>query len=368
MRIGIVGGGQLGRMLALAGIPLGHEFRFLDPDARCPAAAVGRVFTGAFDDPAALAAFASEVDVATFEFENVPASSVEWLNSRVPVAPGPTSLATSQDRIAEKEFFDRCDIPVQRYVAVNSELELAQACGRSVGFPGVLKTRRMGYDGRGQAVVRTPADVPSAWQAVRGAPCIYEEFVNFSHELSAIAVRGRDGATAFYPLCRNAHAGGILRTTTAPAEPPGSEIERAAQRYMETALDTLGHIGVLTIEFFATADKLIANEMAPRVHNSGHWTQDGARTSQFENHIRAVTGAPIGGTEAFGACGMVNLIGGMPAASDLLSVPGAHLHLYGKEARRGRKIGHVNVCAPRAEVREAQMRVLAGLVEHTSDG
>lgn len=367
MRIGVVGGGQLGRMLALAGIPLGHEFCFLDPDAHCPAAAVGHVHVGAYDDLTALAALASRVDVATFEFENVPAASIEWLHARVPVAPGPASLAVSQDRIAEKEFFTRCGIPVQGFAAVNSEAELARACG-VIGFPGVLKTRRMGYDGRGQAVVRTPADVPAAWNAVGRAPCIYEEFVQFTHELSAIAVRGRDGATAFYPLCRNTHAHGILRATIAPGEPAGSAVEQAAHAYMQSALDMLGHVGVLTVEFFATATGLIANEMAPRVHNSGHWTQDGAIASQFENHVRALTGAPIGSTAARGACGMVNLIGGMPALNDLLAVPGARVHLYGKASRRGRKIGHINVVAAHERVRTAQMRVLESLAAPFADG
>ncbi len=367
LRIGVLGGGQLGQMLALAGMPLGHEFTFLDPDPMCPASSVGRVVVGAYDDPQTLAEFVRGLDVATYEFENVSAAAVERVAQRVQIAPGPASLAASQDRVLEKEFFSRCGIPIQAYAAVNSEAELARACG-TVGFPGVLKTRRMGYDGKGQCVVKTPADVPSAWKAVGGGPCIYEEFVHFAHELSAIAVRGRDGSTAFYSLCQNVHQRGILRSTVAPAPDVSATIQAAAQQYMQSALDALGHEGVLTIEFFLTASGLIANEMAPRVHNSGHWTQDGAVTSQFENHIRAITGAPIGCTDVRGACGMVNLIGGAPSLQQLLSVPGARVHLYGKQPRTGRKIGHVNVCAPSTHVRDAQMRVIMELARTTADG
>lgn len=367
MKIGILGGGQLGRMMALAGLPLGHEFRFLDVSGSCPASAVGQVVVGQCSDKSTLDEFARGLDVATFEWENVPVEAVEWLGRKVPTAPSTVSLAASQDRIAEKEFFARNSIPVQAFARVGSVDELARACG-TVGFPGVLKTRRMGYDGKGQAVVRTPADVPHAWRAVQGAPSIYEEFVEFTREVSAIAVRGRDGATAHYALCQNVHARGILRTTTAPALDEGGALQRAAERYMCAAMDTLGHVGVLTIEFFVTPGGLVANEMAPRVHNSGHWTQDGAQTSQFENHIRAITGAPIGGTAVRGDCGMVNLIGSMPEPNELLAVPGAHVHLYGKSARAGRKLGHVNVCAPNSAVRDAQLRVLAEMARTSADG
>lgn len=376
MRIGVLGGGQLGRMLALAGIPLGHEFVFLDPDPDCPARAVGRVVVGAYDDPRALEELARGADVVTYEFENVPAASVERLAHDVPVFPERESLITAQDRILEKEFFQGCGIPVQAFTAVGSAEELARACG-TVGFPGVLKTRRMGYDGKGQAQVRTPVDAPQAWRALGGVPCIYEEHVPFTHEVSAVAVRGRDGNTACYPLCRNMHAQGILRTVTVPAYAPqdaaGAALERAAVTYMNAALDALGHVGVLTIEFFVLPGKdgtlgLIANEMAPRVHNSAHWTQDGALTSQFENHVRALTGMPLGATDARGACGMVNLVGRTPPLTDLLAVPGAHVHLYGKTPRTGRKLGHVNVCAPQVAVRDAQMRVLTELVGRAADG
>lgn len=367
MRIGVVGGGQLGRMMALAGIPLGHSFVFLDPEPHCPASAVGCVIAGAYDDVRALEQLARSVDAVTMEFENVPAGALEWLAAHVPVAPSNRSLATAQDRIAEKEFFAQCGIPVQRYAAVNSAEELARACG-TVGCPGVLKTRRMGYDGKGQAVVRAANQAPEAWRAVGGAPCIYEEFVQFSHEVSAVAVRARSGAVAAYPLCQNVHRAGILRTTLAPAPCATPALAAAAHGYMSRALEALDHVGVLTMEFFVTPGGLIANEMAPRVHNSGHWTQDGAVTSQFQNHVRAVAGMPLGAVDARGECGMVNLIGGMPAVEELLAVPGACVHLYGKAPRAGRKIGHVNVCAPTAAVRDAQMRVLCALADPAAEG
>ncbi|MFO0961691.1 MAG: 5-(carboxyamino)imidazole ribonucleotide synthase [Phycisphaerales bacterium] len=367
MLIGVVGGGQLGRMLGLAGIPLGHRFRFLDPDPACPAAAVGEVVAARFDDVDAIAGFARGLDAATFEFENVPAAALEALAARVRVAPGVRSLAVAQDRIAEKDFFRACRIPVQAYEAVSSEHELAAACGR-VGFPGVLKTRRLGYDGKGQAVVRTPRDVPAAWQAVGGAPCIYEAFVEFQHEVSVIAVRGGDGQTVVYPLNQNVHRAGILRTTLAPAPAADAGMQAAAEAFVQTAMDALGHVGTLTIEFFATREGLVANEMAPRVHNSGHWTIEGAVTSQFENHVRAVAGEPLGSAAARGPSAMVNLIGRLPARDAVLAVPGAKLHDYGKAPRRGRKVGHASVCAPDAAVRDAQVRVLAALAEESADG
>ncbi len=367
MLIGVVGGGQLGRMLALAGIPLGHRFRFLDPDPACPAAAVGEVVVGAYDDAAAVERFAAGLEAATFEFENVAAATIERLAARVPVAPGARSLAIAQDRIEEKAFFRACGIPVQAHEAVDSEPALAAACGR-VGFPGVLKTRRLGYDGKGQFVVRSPRDVPEAWRAVGGAPCIYEAFVDFTHELSVIAVRGRDGQVVTYPLNQNVHRAGILRTTVAPAPCADAATVAAAHAHVRAALEALGHVGALAVEFFLTRDGLVANEMAPRVHNTGHWTIDGAVTSQFENHVRAVAGQPLGAADARGPSAMVNVIGRMPAVDELLAVPGAKLHDYGKAPRRARKLAHVNVCAPDARIRDAQLRVVETLVRGCEDG
>jgi len=361
MLVGVVGGGQLGRMIALAGIPLGHSFRFLDPDPRCPAAAVGSVVASGFDDPATLERFAEGLDVATFELENVPAATVDRLQSLVPTAPGARSLAVAQDRIREKEFFRDCGIRVQAFEAVSSETELAAACGR-VGTPAVLKTRRLGYDGKGQAVLRSARDVPEAWRAVGGVPCILEAFVEFTCEVSVIAVRARDGDVRMWVTCQNVHRGGILRRTVAPAVDVGADAEREALDAARRVAEALGHVGVLAVEFFVTADGVVANEMAPRVHNSGHWTIEGAVTSQFENHVRAVCDEPLGSTDLRGPSGMVNLIGSAPRRADLLAVPGARLHDYGKEPRPGRKVGHVNCCAADARVRDAQMRVIEGIV------
>jgi 5-(carboxyamino)imidazole ribonucleotide synthase len=365
MVVGVVGGGQLGRMLGLAGIPLGHSFVFLDPDPACPASAVGPVVQGAYDDPAALLRLAERVDVATFEFENVPAAAVEALAARVPTAPGARSLAVSQDRIAEKEFFRACGIRVQPFEAVGSEAELAAACGR-VGTPAVLKTRRLGYDGKGQAVVRSPLDLPDAWRAVGGAPCIYEAFVDFECEVSAVVVRARDGDLRGWAVGRNEHRGGILRRTVVPAPGIDAAIAAEAQRAAGAVAEALGHVGVLAVEFFVTADGLVANEMAPRVHNSAHWTIDGSVTSQFANHVRAVCDEPLGSTDLVGPSAMVNLVGSMPDRADLLAVPGARLHDYAKAPRPGRKIGHVNVCAPDERVRDAQLRVLEELVDRAA--
>lgn len=365
MVVGVVGGGQLGRMLGLAGIPLGHSFVFLDPDPACPASAVGPVVQGAYDDPAALLRLAERVDVATFEFENVPAAAVEALAARVPTAPGARSLAVSQDRITEKEFFRACGIRVQPFEAVGSEAELAAACGR-VGTPAVLKTRRLGYDGKGQAVVRSPLDLPDAWRAVGGAPCIYEAFVDFECEVSAVVVRARDGDLRGWAVGRNEHRGGILRRTVVPAPGIDAAIAAEAQRAAGAVAEALGHVGVLAVEFFVTADGLVANEMAPRVHNSAHWTIDGSVTSQFANHVRAVCDEPLGSTDLVGPSAMVNLVGSMPDRADLLAVPGARLHDYAKAPRPGRKIGHVNVCAPDERVRDAQLRVLEELVDRAA--
>ena len=263
MLVGVVGGGQLGRMLALAGIPHGHRFRFLDPDPACPASAVGDVVCGAYDDLAALERFASDLDAATFEFENVPAATIDALSALVPTAPGSRSLAVAQDRIAEKQFFRSCGIRVQAFEAVSTEAELAAACGR-VGTPAVLKSRRMGYDGKGQSVVRSVRDLADAWRAVGGVPSIYEAFVDFSCEVSMVAVRSRDGDVRTWALSMNEHRGGILHRTVAPAPRLPASVAEEADRAMRTAIEALGHVGVLAIEFFVTPEGLVANEMAPR--------------------------------------------------------------------------------------------------------
>jgi 5-(carboxyamino)imidazole ribonucleotide synthase len=345
MIVGIVGGGQLGRMLALAGIPLGLRFRVLDPAPEAATDPVAERVVGEYDDYAALADFVRGLDVVTYEFENVPVSTIRWLAERVPVYPPPAALEVAQDRLYEKQFFVRTGIPVGEFRAVESRPEFDAALAE-VGRPAVLKTRRFGYDGKGQRVMRTAADIESGWQTLGGRPLIVEQFVNFDREVSIIAVRGRTGETACYPLVENEHRDGILLCSRAPAPDVNAEMQSAAERYVSAALDALNYVGVLAIEFFAVGDTLLANEMAPRVHNSGHWTIEGAETSQFENHLRAVLGWPLGSTAAVGHSWMMNLIGALP---DPANVEGAHLHLYGKSARPGRKLGHLTVHAPDTE-------------------
>jgi 5-(carboxyamino)imidazole ribonucleotide synthase len=262
------------------------------------------------------------------------------------------ALATAQDRLREKRLFERLAIPTTRYAAVDSLAGLQRAVEK-IGLPGVLKTRRLGYDGKGQCVLRKASDIERAWIALGAAPLLYEEFIPFDLEVSIIGVRGRRGELAFYPLCRNRHHAGILRMTTAPFE--NAALERLARRYMKAALKHLRYVGVLTIEFFVRGRQLIANEMAPRVHNSGHWTIEGARTSQFENHLRAISGLPLGSTEALGHAGMINLIGRVPPTAGLLATAGLHLHNYGKSARRGRKVGHLTVVAASTRLRDSQI-------------
>jgi 5-(carboxyamino)imidazole ribonucleotide synthase len=342
--VGVLGGGQLGRMLALAGAPLGLRLRYLDPGPDPPAAAVAEHVQGEYEDYAALGRFARGLDLVTFEFENVPVESARWLADRLPVYPSPEALAVAQERLAEKTFFGRLGVPTPTFAAVDSRADLDAALGR-VGLPAVLKTRRFGYDGKGQSVLTTAADVPPAWARLGGLPLILEGFVAFERELSVLAVRGRDGEVRCYPLVENHHRDGVLRLSLAPAPRLTPELQLAAEGYARRCLEELGYVGVLAIEFFEAGGRLQANEMAPRVHNSGHWTIEGAQTSQFENHLRAACGLPLGETEAVGCSAMVNLIGTLPETAAVLAAPGAHLHLYGKAPRPNRKLGHVTVRA-----------------------
>lgn len=346
--VGILGGGQLGRMLALAGYPLGFRFKFLCPHEDAPAGQVAPLVAGPYDDPAALDRFIQGIDVATYEFENVPEAAARRLASRVPVYPPPAALATAQDRLQEKTFFQKLGIPVPPFAAVDDRAGL-EAVSARVGLPAVLKTRRLGYDGKGQYVVRTAADIPKAWDALGGAPLELEGFVPFDREVSVIAARGRGGEIVFYPLMENRHQGGILRLSIAPAPdlPPG--LQARAEDYARRVLEGLDYVGVLAIELFLQGDRLLANEMACRVHNSGHWTIEGAETSQFENHLRAVAGLPLGSAAPAGCSAMVNLIGELPEARAVLERPGVHLHLYGKEPRAGRKLGHATLRAKDAQ-------------------
>ncbi|HZP81272.1 MAG TPA: 5-(carboxyamino)imidazole ribonucleotide synthase [Chthonomonadaceae bacterium] len=360
MRVGVLGGGQLGRMLALAGYPLGLHFRFLDPAPASPAGQMAECLPAAFDDAEALARFADGLEVVTYEFENVPAPSVRDLARRVPVSPPPEALETAQDRLSEKTLFQRLGIPVPPFAPVETQADLEQALAR-IGLPAVLKTRRFGYDGKGQRALRAAEEASAAWEALGGKGLIVEGFVDFEREVSILAVRGRDGATAFYPLVENHHAGGILRLSLAPAPALTPELQARAQDYAARVLDALNYVGVLAIEFFQQGGQLYANEMAPRVHNSGHWTIEGAETSQFENHLRAVLGLPLGSTQAIGYSAMINLIGTTPEPAAILALPQAHLHLYGKSPRPGRKLGHITLRADDRATVETQLARLRAL-------
>jgi 5-(carboxyamino)imidazole ribonucleotide synthase len=354
MRVGILGGGQLGRMVALAGYPLGARCSVLDPaDDPCAAQVCGHV-RGEFDDYLALYQLARESDVVTYEFENVPVETAAWLAQRVPVFPPPRALEVSQDRLAEKTFFTSLGIPTPPFAAVETRYHFDNAVN-DVGLPAVLKTRRFGYDGKGQAVIRTPQDAERAWQMLGGRPLILEGFVPFDRELSVIAVRGRGGEIVTYPLIENEHRDGILHRSVAPAGATGEELTERAAEYAARVLAELDYVGVLTTEWFQDGPRLLANEMAPRVHNSGHWTIEGAQTSQFENHLRAVCGWPLGRTDAVGWSAMFNFIGSAPPAADVLSRPNAHLHLYGKGDRPNRKVGHITLRAGSAEELEAKL-------------
>lgn len=366
LRVGVLGAGQLGRMLGLAGVSMGMRMRFLDPADEASAGDVGEVTRADYLDDAALKLFAHGLDAATFEFENVPAEAVERLSELVPVFPPAAALRVAQDREREKTYFAAAGLDVHPWRAVTTLSELEAALG-DIGAPAVLKTRRGGYDGKGQAVIRTPLDAGAAWNAIGGKPAIVEKMIAFERELSIIAVRGRDGAFAAYPLVENEHAGGILRLSRAPARGVEERIERAAVEHCQHLMETLGYVGVLAVEFFEAQGRLLANEMAPRVHNSGHWTIEGAVTSQFENHMRAVCGLPLGSCQARGASAMVNLIGHIPDPALVMRVGGAHLHLYAKEPRAGRKVGHVTLVdgvggfTETLEQRVAAIRGLAGV-------
>jgi 5-(carboxyamino)imidazole ribonucleotide synthase len=362
-RVGVLGAGQLGRMLGLAGRALGLELSFLDPTAGSPAEAVGELIVSDYTDPAALERL-SAADVVTFEFENVPVAAVKALEARVKVHPSSSALEVAQDRLHEKTLFRSLGIPTPPFEAVSSWPELEAALGR-IGLPAVLKTRRFGYDGKGQAVLRTQAEARAAFDRLGGVPLILEGFVAFQRELSIVAVRSSSGEVAYYPLVQNQHRAGILRTTIAPAPGVTPSAEQAAKQYIAQLLSTLDYVGVLALELFELDGQLLANEIAPRVHNTGHFTIEGARTSQFENHLRAILGLPLGNTEVMSPCAMLNLIGSAPDARALLAVPDAHLHWYGKEPRPGRKIGHVTVRAPDYATLEQRVRELERFVPET---
>jgi 5-(carboxyamino)imidazole ribonucleotide synthase len=367
--VAVLGGGQLGRMLALAGIPLDVEFRFLDPVEGAPASAVGDLVVGALGDESALIEVARGATVVTYEWEGVPADAARFLASAVPVRPGARSLEVSQDRLTEKETFRALDIATAAFAPVD-DLPSLRTAVEQVGLPAILKTRRGGYDGKGQMRLETLGDLGPAWDELGGVPLIIESVVPFDRELSVLAVRGLDGAVACWPLVANHHEGGILRVSRAPALGVDGDGDPALQargeRLARQLLEYLDHVGVIAIELFDVGGELLANEIAPRVHNSGHWSIEGAVTSQFENHVRAVLGWPLGSTAARGPSAMVNCIGVMPARDAVLAIPGAHLHDYGKAPRPGRKLGHVTVVAADDAQLSARLDALTKVV--SSDG
>ncbi len=363
MTIGILGGGQLGRMIALAGYTLGQRFVFLDPGAESSAGQVGNLRVGAYDDEERLTELARKSHVITYEFENVPVGSARFLNELVRVYPPPRALEVSQDRLDEKTFFASLAIPTAAFAKVSSRAELEHAV-RTLGLPAVLKTRRFGYDGKGQSVLRTEADVARAWEALGAASLVLEAFVPFERELSILAVRSTRGETRFWPLVENEHQDGILRVSTPRSAAWTPELQQRAEGYAARVLAELDYVGVLAIELFVTGDALIANEMAPRVHNSGHWTIEGAETSQFENHLRAMLGLPLGSTRMVGFTAMINAIGKLPPRDAVLAIEGAHLHVYGKDGAPGRKVGHVTV---RAETRQELAAKVLQIKELTAD-
>jgi 5-(carboxyamino)imidazole ribonucleotide synthase len=363
--VGILGGGQLARMMALAGAPLGLRFLAMDTSADACAGQFVPMVVGDWRDEAALAEFASRVDVATFDFENVPAESAEWLAARIPVFPAPRALRIAQDRLAEKTLFNELGIGTPAFAAVDTRSGLDEAVAR-IGLPCILKTRRLGYDGKGQFRLKTPADLDAAWAALGPqAPTvglILEAFVPFEREVSVVAVRGRDGEFRAWPLTENWHRDGILSASMAPCA-EGAALEPQAVAYARKVAEALDYVGVFALELFVRDGQLLANEMAPRVHNSGHWTIEGAETSQFENHLRAVLGLPLGSTAAVGHSVMLNWIGAMPEAAPVLRSPAGHWHDYGKTSRDGRKVGHATL---RADDRATLRRELESAVEALS--
>ena len=360
--IGILGGGQLARMLVLAGAPLGLRFLVVDQVEDACAGQVAPLIRADWRDFDALEKFARQVDVATFDFENVPAETAQWLTERTKVFPNPRALSTAQDRLAEKTLFRECGLDTPAFAKVDTHDDL-EAALREIGAPAILKTRRLGYDGKGQFRIRSIADADAAWEAL-GANAhglILEAFVPFECEVSVVAVRGRDGDFRTWPLTRNWHSEGILSVSLAPAN-VDPKLQTHAFELARVIAEKLDYVGVFALELFVHQGKLLGNEMAPRVHNSGHWTIEGALASQFENHVRAVLGLPLGDTSALGHSCMLNWIGELPERDAILRESDAHWHDYGKSPRAGRKVGHATLRArDGASLAAALQRVGAAL-------
>jgi 5-(carboxyamino)imidazole ribonucleotide synthase len=357
-RVGIIGAGQLGRMMALAATPMGLECTFLDRSADSPGAQIAPIVLGALDDARKIEALARRTDVLTFDWENLPADALAGIASRR-IRPSLRALRASQDRLDEKALFSKLAIPVTPHAPIDCVDDLPAAV-RRIGLPGVLKTRRLGYDGKGQFVLRSRNDLDRAWRTLGGRPLIYEKFLRFSGEVSLIGARAPNGEIVFYPLADNTHRDGILRYTKAPFV--DAALSRRARSYLSRLFDALDYCGVLTVEFFIVEGRLIANEMAPRVHNSGHWTIEGCVTSQFENHIRAICGLPLGSTRPLGHAAMINFIGQMPSLTNLLAIQDMKYHDYGKEARPGRKLGHCTLLKADPGSRDRALKAALKLV------
>ena len=359
-KVGIVGAGQLGRMLALAGYPLGLSCLFLDRSDDAPGAQVAPILVGDLEDPGKLLELAERSDVVTFDWENISGAALAPLEKATSIRPPRKALEISQDRLLEKALFRSFKIPVAAHAAVDSKEDLVRAVHR-LGSHGVLKTRRMGYDGKGQYLLRHAEDIDAAWAHIGASGLIYEQFQRFSREVSIIGARSAAGEIVYYPLSSNTHSGGILRYSVAPFI--NRTLERTARRCLKKLMESLGYVGVLTIEFFVVKGRLIANEMAPRVHNSGHWTIEGCITSQFENHLRAICGLPLGSTRALGHTAMINFLGKMPQMARLLAIEGLGFHDYGKEPRPGRKLGHCSITRARARDRNQALADALQLVQ-----
>ncbi len=359
MKIGVIGGGQLGRMLALAGTPLGQQFAFLDPAPDACAQALGEHIRADYGDRDHLRQLADEVDLVTFEFESVPAETVAFLSQFVPVYPSAEALRIARDRWFEKSMFQDLGVPTPEFADIQSQDNLDAAVKR-IGLPAVLKTRTLGYDGKGQKVLRHPEDVDGAFAELGSVPCILEGFVPFTGEVSLIAVRGRDGQTCCYPLVHNSHEQGILRLSVASTNHP---LQSLAEDYASRVLDKLDYVGVLAFEFFEVDGGLKANEIAPRVHNSGHWTIEGAECSQFENHLRAIAGLPLGSTAKVGESAMINFIGSVPPVEQVTALADCHLHHYGKAFKAGRKVGHATLRCSDSAVLQARIDDVLQLID-----
>ncbi|MDT8407347.1 MAG: 5-(carboxyamino)imidazole ribonucleotide synthase [Methylococcales bacterium] len=363
MKIGILGGGQLARMLALAGVPLGLEFVTIDPAQDACAAPVSEHWQGAYDDPVLLERLGQVCDYVTYEFENIPVAIVEQLARTVPVYPSAQALAMSQDRLIEKQFLNELGIATAPFAAIDSLAQLEAEAGR-LNFPAILKTRRFGYDGKGQFVIKKPDDLHAAWTAMAGHALILEGFVPFCREVSILAARSPSGDKVYYPLSENQHHKGILRMAKNTRD---DLLQAKAERIIDKVLDALDYVGMIALEMFELEGELVANEFAPRVHNSGHWTLEGSVTSQFENHLRAVVGWPLGATDSVGFATMHNFIGRNPDLKTLLALPQVHVHYYGKSARKGRKVAHATVRADSEATQSGRSAAVAKLARQWDD-